>query len=109
MTDQGLPITFVVSGAVVGEVSFGWRARCEDGQVHANSIVLRGIPVQHGGFNVRRTLETGGVAHIAGTIKELTASGHLSRSKGSAFETNCRATGIAWRAKRQLGDGVPSA
>jgi hypothetical protein len=103
-TDQGLPIALVVSKDAVTGIRFGWRARCHDGQVHTNSIVIRGGPIRHGGFSVGGALETGGVAHVAGTISGSTASGHLSRSKGSAFGTNCRVTGIAWQARLQSGD-----
>jgi hypothetical protein len=103
-TDQGLPIAFVVSKNAVTGIRFFWRARCQDGQVHTNSIVLRGGPIRHGAFRVSGMLETGGVAHVAGTVNGSAASGHLSRSEGSAFGTNCRATGIAWRARLQSGD-----
>src|SRR5687767_3010235 len=50
-TSQGLPIAFAVSpdGDVV-DVVFAWRARCEDGQVYVNTIVLPGGPVHHGAF-----------------------------------------------------------
>ncbi len=107
-TDQGLPIALVVSKNAVTGVRFGWRARCQDGQVHTNSIALGGGPIRHGAFRVGGTLETGGVAHVAGSVNGPTASGHLSRSEGSAFGTNCRATGITWRARLQ-GDGAPAA
>ena len=102
-TEQGLPIAFVVSKGAVNEVRFGWRARCQDGQVHTNSIALAGGPIRDGAFRVSGVLETGGVAHVVGTVSGTTASGHLSRSKGSSFGTNCRATGIAWHAT--MGNG----
>ena len=97
-TSQGLPISFAATGRAVLTVSFDWRARCEDGQIHRNTIRLGGAPIQDGSFVIDGNLTTGGVAHVEGTVKGNKASGHLSRSKGSAFGTNCLATGISWTA-----------
>ena len=97
-TSQGLPISFAATPRAVLTVSFDWRARCADGQVHTNTIRLGGAPIQNGSFVIDGTLTTGGVAHVEGTVKGGSASGHLSRSKGSAFGTNCVATGISWKA-----------
>ena len=98
-TSQGLPISFAASPNAVLTLSFDWRARCEDGQVHRNTIRLGGGPIQNGSFVIDGNLTTGGVAHVEGTLKGKRASGHLSRSEGSAFGTNCIATGIAWHAR----------
>src|SRR4051794_31291316 len=85
-TSQGLPIAFSVTPAgQVESVRFGWRARCEDGQLHENTILLRGGPIQDGSFRTEATLETGGVAHVTGSFDGSKASGILSRSKGTAF------------------------
>lgn len=97
-TDQGLPISFAVLGETVNGVRFGWRAKCEDGQVHTNTIVLGSAPIQNGSFSVSGTLETGGYGQVDGKIDGDSASGTLSRSKGSAFGTNCVATGVTWEA-----------
>jgi hypothetical protein len=97
-TEQGLPISFVVSGTSVRELRFGWRARCEDGQVHTNTIALPGGGIHVRVFTSGGRLETGGIAHVAGEFDGERASGELSRSRGSAFGTNCRATGIGWSA-----------
>ena len=102
-TSQGLPISFVVTGAQVRDVTFGWRARCEDGQVHANTIALPGGGINYRVFSSGGRLETGGIAHIAGKFDGEQASGELSRSQGSAFGTNCRATGVEWTADRVAG------
>ena len=98
-TSQGLPITFEVAPGTVGVLRFGWRATCDDGQVHQNTIVLPGSRLHYGVFSMGGTLETGGIAHVSGRIQGSEASGSLSRSRGSAFGTNCRATGIAWHAQ----------
>lgn len=106
VTSQGLPISFVVTaGDVVRNVEFGWRAKCEDGQTHSNTILLPGPRVHDGAFSLRGTLETGGIAHVHGTFDASGASGVLSRAKGSAFGTDCRATGIAWHAHVEPGSG----
>ena len=97
-TSQGLPISFAATPRAVLTVSFDWRARCADGQVHTNTIRLGGAPIENGSFVIDGTLTTGGVAHVEGTVRGDKASGQLSRSKGSAFGTNCLATGISWKA-----------
>jgi hypothetical protein len=97
-TSQGLPISFIVAGAAVRDLSFGWRARCDDGQVHANTIALPGGAIHYRVFSSGGPLETGGIAHVDGKFDGAQASGNLSRSEGSAFGTNCRATGINWSA-----------
>jgi hypothetical protein len=105
-TSQGLPIGFTVTGTTVRDISFGWRAICDDGQVHANTIALPGGPLSYRGFASGGELETGGVAHVEGEFDGTEASGELSRSRGSAFGTNCRATGIEWSADWSA-DAVP--
>ncbi len=97
-TDQSLPITFAVVGNTVESVRFGWRAKCDDGQVHSNTIALGSAPIQDGSFSVSGTLTTGGYGQVDGKIDGDSASGTLSRSKGSAFGTNCVATGVTWEA-----------
>lgn len=105
-TSQGLPIRFEVdSGGYVTGVEFGWRARCADGEVHTNTIALGGTRIHYGVFSLGGTLETGGVAHVAGKFDGREAEGTLSRSRGSAFGTNCRATGIDWNAEVTPGTG----
>jgi len=108
-TSQGLPITFQVAPGAVGTLRFGWRATCDDGQVHQNTIVLPGSSLHYGVFSMGGTLETGGIAHVSGKIVGSEASGSLSRSRGSAFGTNCRATGIAWHARMEPGSGSEGA
>ncbi len=99
VTSQGLPITFVVNPGSVSSVRFGWRARCADGEIHTNSIALDSARIHYGVFSLGGLLETGGIAHVDGRIKGSTASGTLSRKRGTAFGTNCRATGIRWHAQ----------
>src|SRR5688572_27414172 len=79
-TSQGLPIAFSVSpdGDVV-DVVFAWRARCENGQVYVNTIVLPGGPVSDGSFKTGGTLETGGIGHVSGSFEGSEANGSLSR------------------------------
>lgn len=99
-TSQGLPIAFSVTpdGDVAG-LQFAWRARCEDGQVYVNTIVLPGGRVEDGSFQTGGGLETGGVAHVNGSFDGSDASGDLSRSRGTAFGVDCRLAGIEWSAE----------
>src|SRR5688500_10016855 len=98
-TSQGLPIAFSVSpdGDMV-DVVFAWRARCEDGQVYVNTIVLPGGPIGDGSFKTGGTLETGGIGHVSGAFDGSDASGDLSRSRGTAFGVNCNLSGVEWSA-----------
>lgn len=105
VTSQGLPISFVVHPGSVSSVRFGWRARCADGQVHTNTIALDGTRIHYGVFSLGGLLETGGIAHVDGRIAGSTASGTLSRSRGTAFGTNCRTSGISWHAKLDTASG----
>ena len=99
-TSQGLPITFSVNPAGdVVDVVFAWRARCEDGQVYVNTIVLPGGPVGDGSFETGGTLETGGIGHVSGSFEGSNASGDLSRSRGTAFGVNCKLSGVEWSAQ----------
>ena len=99
-TSQGLPIAFSVTPAGgLESVRFGWRARCEDGRVHVNTILLPGAQIENESYAVGGTLETRGVAHVDGRFDESKASGVLSRSRGTAFGVNCRATGVTWTAE----------
>jgi hypothetical protein len=97
-TSQGLPVTIVATPSVVLEFSFGWRADCADGQVRSNSISIGGAPVRDGSFTFDSVLETGGVAQVQGEIDGDSASGTLSRSKGTAFGINCAVSGVDWEA-----------
>lgn len=102
-TSQGLPITFTATSDMVQSLNFGWRAKCTDGQVHTNTISLGSAPISDGSFSLGGTLNTGGVAHVEGKIDGDTASGELSRSRGSSFNTDCVATGISWEAHAGTG------
>ena len=97
-TSQGLPISFVVVGSTVRDIHFGWRAKCNDGEVHVNTIALPGGGLVSSSFASGGRLETGGIARVNGSFDGEQFAGELSRSKGSAFGTNCRATGIGWNA-----------
>jgi hypothetical protein len=97
-TSQGLPISFTVTPTSVEDVYFGWRARCADGHVHTNAIILGGTAIRRGRFSVRGLLTTGGRAHVVGRLSGSGARGRLSRWAGSAFNTDCVARGIGWHA-----------
>ncbi len=97
-TSQGLPISFTVTPTSVEDVFFGWRARCADGHVHTNGIVLGGTGIRDARFSVRGLLTTGGRAHVVGRLNGRNARGRLSRWAGSAFNTDCVARGIGWHA-----------
>ena len=99
-TSQGLPIAFSVSDAGRVEiVQFAWRARCDDGQVYVNTIVLPGGRIRNGAFETGGMLETGGIGHVSGSFDGSQASGVLSRSRGTAFGVNCQLSGIDWDAE----------
>jgi hypothetical protein len=102
-TSQGLPVTIVATSNAVLEFSFGWRANCADGQVRSNSIRIGGAPIRNGSFSFDSVLETGGVAQVEGKIEGDTASGGLSRSKGTAFGINCAVSGVDWQASAGSG------
>jgi hypothetical protein len=91
-----LPVTIVATSNAVLEFSFGWRAPCDDGQVRSNSISIGGAPIRDGSFSFDSVLETGGVAQVEGKIEGDSASGTLSRSKGTAFGVNCAVSGVDW-------------
>jgi hypothetical protein len=97
-TSQGLPITIIVGRTSVDGISFHWRARCADGRVHTNEIVLGGGNIRHRRFSVGGTLNTGARARISGKLRGSHASGRLSRRGNSAFDTVCVARGIRWQA-----------
>lgn len=98
-TSQGLPIWFVVGQTSVEEVTFGWRAKCADGRIHTNSILLDGGPIRDRRFSVGGVLGTGGRARVSGRLSGDRASGRLSRWANSAFNTVCVARGVRWRAR----------
>jgi hypothetical protein len=99
-TSQGLPIAFSVSpNGDVLDVVFAWRARCEDGQVYVNTIVLPGGRLRDGSFRTGGGLETGGIAHVTGSFEGSEATGDLSRSRGTAFGVNCNLSGVEWSAE----------
>ena len=91
-TSQGLPISFIVAGATVRDLSFGWRARCDDGQVHANTIALPGGAIHYRVFSSGGPLETGGIAHVDGKFDGAQASGNLSAEQPASIgaPTWCR-------------------
>jgi hypothetical protein len=97
-TSQGLPVAIVATSSAVLEFTFGWRAPCDDGQVRSNSISIGGAPLRDGSFSFDSVLETGGVAQVKGKIEGNSASGTLSRSKGTAFGVNCAVSGVSWQA-----------
>ncbi len=97
-TDQDLPITLTATQDAVLSLTFGWRAPCDDGKERSNSIRIGGAPIRDGSFSFDSVLETGGVAQVEGKIEGDSASGTLSRSKGTAFGINCEVTGVAWQA-----------
>ena len=102
-TSQGLPVTIVATSNAVLEFSFGWRGRCADGQVRSNSIRIGGAPIRDGSFTFDSVLETGGVAQVKGAIEDDTASGTLSRGKGTAFGIDCAVSGVDWQASAGSG------
>jgi hypothetical protein len=97
-TDQDLPITLTATQDSVLSLTFGWRANCADGRVRSNSIRIGGAPIRDGSFSFDSVLETGGVAQVEGKIEGDSASGTLSRSKGTAFGIDCQVTGVDWQA-----------
>jgi hypothetical protein len=97
-TSQGLPIRLTVTQAGVPSVEFGWRAKCVDGQRHANTISGRGGAIHQGSFSWSGVLNTGGHFKIGGSLSGRRASGHLSRWGNSAFNVDCVARGIKWHA-----------
>ncbi len=105
VTSQGLPIDLSVANGTITQIRFGWRARCADGEVHENVIDIPGRQLRNGVFSVRAKLETGGIARVDGTVDGQGAHGTLSRTRGSAFGTNCTATGITWLARSKANNG----
>lgn len=105
-TDQGLPVTIIATSNAVLEFTFGWRAPCADGQERTNSIRIGGAPIRDGSFSFDSVLETGGVAEVEGEIDGDSASGTLSRSKGTAFGVNCKVTGVSWEADAASQGGI---
>ena len=99
-TRQGMPIYFTVARTSVQNIAFRWRARCADGRVHANGIVLGQTRIRRGGrFSIHGRLGTGGYARVSGRLRGGRATGRLSRWGNSAFDTKCPAKGIKWRAR----------
>ncbi len=99
-TSQGLPISFTVAPATVDAVAFRWRARCADGRIHMNGILLGGTSIRDARFSVGGLLATGGRAQVSGRLEGSRASGRLSRWANSAFHTVCVARGVSWHAHR---------
>lgn len=98
-TSQGLPIVLKVQGHRVLSVYFAWRARCKDGKAHTNTIEVGGSRVRRGRFSIAGRLNTGGFARVTGRLRGGRAQGKLSRTGASAFNTDCLATGVRWRAR----------
>lgn len=97
-TSQGLPISFTTTSTAVLSLSFDWTALCADGQTHTNTISAGGGEIHNGSFSLGGTLNTGGTFHVDGTVTGTSASGTLSRSGPSAFNTDCLADGVTWQA-----------
>lgn len=106
-TSQGLPISFTVAAGSVQGIELDWRARCADGHVHRNGILLGGTSLRHRRFSAFGVLGTGGRARVSGTLHGTRASGRLSRWAGSAFGTTCVKRGVRWRAHLTRGGGSP--
>jgi hypothetical protein len=103
-TSQGLPIAFAVEQTSIQGVYFRWRAKCADGRVHTNAIVLPGARIRGRRFSVSGVLGTGGRARVSGKLTGGRARGRLSRWGNSAFGTACPARGIGWHAHVVQGD-----
>ena len=99
-TSQGLPVALEVGPTTVRAFYYRWRALCEDGQTHENGIILdEPTLISEGRFSYDRILTTGARAEVSGQLSGSTASGTLSRSGGSAFNTDCVARDITWQAR----------
>jgi hypothetical protein len=109
-TSQGLPVTISVSGNRVLTFAFGWRAKCDDGKVHVNTISAGGGKIRHRHFSYGgvHVLNTGGSFHVRGKLRGGSAWGKLSRSGPSAFNTNCLARGVKWHARFRRGKNTSS-
>lgn len=98
-TSQGLPIFIGVGRMSIQTISWRWRVRCADGQMHTSTIFLRGERIRRGRFSFGGVLNTGGRARVSGRIQGVHASGTLSRMGTSAFGTRCTAKRIRWHAR----------
>jgi hypothetical protein len=98
-TSQGLPIFIGVGRTSIRSFFFRWRARCDDGQVHTSSVLLRGAPVSRGRFSFDTSIDSGGSAHVSGKIRGVRASGTLSRTGPTAFGAKCTVRGVRWHAR----------
>jgi hypothetical protein len=101
-TSQGLPVELVATPTGVTSFIFFWRARCDDGLIHANEIDASSrsaTPVDgKGRFSMSGVLNTGGLFQIRGRIGSGHASGRLSRHGPTAFGTDCRTATLKWHA-----------
>jgi hypothetical protein len=107
-TEQGLPFVFAATPSAVVQLSFDWRAPCADGKVRSNSIRLGAASIRNGSFSFDSTLETGGVAQVAGAIQGDRASGTFSRSKGTSFGVDCQVSDVHWDAQAASGSSQRS-
>src|ERR1700730_18685299 len=103
-TNQGEPISFLVgAGQAVDSIQFTWKARCADGRVRVNVILLGGTRLNANTFSTSGTLNTGGVYAIAGVFQGGTASGSFSRAGSTSFGVNCTDNAVAWTARVKTG------
>jgi hypothetical protein len=103
LTSQGQPVSFTVSGSTVTSISFGWSAVCSDGQRHTNSIAAGSTALSGNTFTLNTqfpSTPTPLSVSFHGVLSGKSASGTFSRSGGSAFGTNCSASGT-WSATFQ--------
>jgi hypothetical protein len=103
-TSQGEPISFLVgAGQVVNSIQFTWKAKCADGTVRANVILLGGTRLAGNTFSTSGSLNTGGVSAIAGVFQSATASGSFSRTGSTSFGVNCTDNAVGWTARVKAG------
>ena len=98
-TSQGLPISFIVTPTSVESIQFAWRAVCSDSQTHSNTIFLGSASIRSGSFSTSGELNTGASSAVSGHVSGRIATGQLSRSGPSAFDTSCYATDVRWSAQ----------
>jgi hypothetical protein len=99
-TNQDLPISIAVSQTEVRSASFHWRATCNDGKTHLNTVILRGrARVRHGRFSLGARLDSGGSARVSGRLDGDHAIGKLSRVGASISGTRCAVKDIGWHAR----------
>lgn len=99
-TSQNLPISITVVRTEVRSAVFRWRGRCGDGEIHTNTVILRGrAQVRHGRFSLGARLDSGGTGQVSGRLDGDRASGTLSRLGASVSGTRCTVKNISWHAR----------